>query len=252
MASKNKFTVHDDEIHISRDGWKELAFATYREDYFEELSSVTWTENKGYLKNNKFGLLHRYIMKKWYGEDIVQAMYEKGWVVDHMNNNGFDCRISNLEFLTKRYNVAKGQTVDVESNTMRYRIALNMFKDFTTGLYQINIGCNDPVNLCLEKEMSSQRIVALYLLYDCDYKIVINDAEEILLNYDLYGRVNLDKLHYVDYSYDSPLPIKFTEEEKDRAFVERDGKLILIIGNGKTFIRSLPYKKGWIPSKMKE
>lgn len=133
MPSKNKFSVHGEEIHISRDGWNKLASATYREDYFEELTRITWTEDNGYLKNGKFGLLHRYIMKKWYGEEVVQAMDVKGWIVDHMNNDGFDCRISNLEFLATRHNVAKGQTVDVESEKMRYHIALNMFKDFTTG-----------------------------------------------------------------------------------------------------------------------
>lgn len=40
-------------------------------------------------------------MEKWYGKETLDEMTEKGWVVDHMNNNGYDCRICNLEFLLK-------------------------------------------------------------------------------------------------------------------------------------------------------
>lgn len=252
MPSKNKFTVHGDVIHISRDEWNKLASTTYREDYFEELTSVTWTENRGYLTNGKFGLLHRYIMKKWYGEEVVQAMDAKGWIVDHMNNEGFDCTVSNLEFLASRHNVAKGQTLDVESKNMRHHIALNLFKDFSTGLYQISIGFNDPVYLLNEKEKTYQPINTLYLLYDRDYRIVINDAEQILLDYDLYKKVNITKLQCVEYDCKFPPKIELTEEEKDGGFVVRDGEIYLIIGNGKTFIHSAHYKKGWTPSKLNE
>lgn len=252
MPSKNKFSVHGEEIHISRDSWNKLASTTYREDYFQEITSVTWTEDKGYLKNGKFGLLHRYIMKKWYGEEVIQAMDVKGWIVDHMNNDGFDCRISNLEFLATRHNVAKGQTVDVESEKMRYHIALNMFKDFTTGLYQISIGFNDLVYLLNEKENTYQPINTLYLLYDCDYRIVINDAEQILLDYDLYKKVNLSKLQCLEYECKFPPTIEITEEEKNGACVERDGEIYMIIGNGKTFIHSAHYKKGWKPYQLNQ
>ena len=148
MASLNAFSRRDDEVQIYRDGWNAIAFTTYREDYYDELTSVTWTENKGYLVNSKLGALHRYIMLKWYGQEMLTEMTQQGWVVDHMNGDKFDCRVSNLEFLPTRHNVAKGQTVDVEADTLRRHIALSMFKDFETGLYQIHICCNDPISLC--------------------------------------------------------------------------------------------------------
>ena len=129
-----------------RSEWDQLAFASYREDYFEELSSHTWGLKKGYPYNAALGGgLHRYMMAKWYGEDVLAQFTEKGYVVDHMNNNHMDCQITNLEFLKKAYNTAKGQSFDVDSREMRSRIAVNIFKDFSTGLYQITIGCNDPI-----------------------------------------------------------------------------------------------------------
>lgn len=99
--SKNKFEIINNEIHITREGWPLIGLTTYREDYYKELSSKTWsltkpnsdTEDKGYLSNGTLGLLHRYIAGKWYGEDVLKNMTEKGYVVDHMNNNHVDCRI---------------------------------------------------------------------------------------------------------------------------------------------------------------
>lgn len=42
QKSKNRFEVNGDTITIMREGWDKLAFATYREDYFEELTTHTW------------------------------------------------------------------------------------------------------------------------------------------------------------------------------------------------------------------
>ena len=199
MPSKNTFEHRDEDIYIYGDGWKSVAVVTYKEDYYGELTSVTWTANKGYLSNRKLGMLHRYVMEKWYGKDVLDDMTQQGWVVDHMNNNGFDCRISNLEFLPKRYNVAKGQTVDVETERMRHHIALTMCKDFSTGFYQIHIGCNDQIALLNTETEESRLLARLKLLYDCDYKVVVNDALDILLNYEEYGKFEIEKLHCIDW-----------------------------------------------------
>lgn len=145
MNSKNAFEVKGDTIYISRPEWKELALATYREDYYPELSTHTWGIQNGYPSNQTLGGgLHRYMMAKWYGEDILKDMTERGFVVDHMNNNHMDCRICNLEFLKHNRNVAKGQYLDKEAKQQR-GIALSIFKDFKTGCYQITVGCNDTI-----------------------------------------------------------------------------------------------------------
>lgn len=256
LSSKNKFEICNDDIHIWGEEWDKLGFTTYRQDYYDELTGVTWTNNNGYLKNSKFGLLHRYIMKKWYGEEILQEMTNRGWIVDHMNNDGFDCRITNLEFLTSRHNVAKGQTFDVEANQMRNHIAINMFKDFTTNLYQISIGCNDPVYFIDEANKRMCPVNEIFLLYDCDYRLVINDAEQILLDYDLNKKIDIKKLKCIDFKYEIPPNINFTEQEieeiknSNRCFVERNGEIYMILGKG-VKIHSAHYKKGWTPSENK-
>ena len=170
-TSKNKFEIINDEIHISKEGWPLIGLTTYREDYYEELTSKTWTltkansetDDKGYLSNKTLGLLHRYIVAKWYGQDVLDTMTQKGFVVDHLNNNHTDCRISNLEFLKKAYNTAKGQAFDVDSKMMEHHIAVNIFKDFSTGCYQITIGCNDDI-VGETKDGKKYHITAIMLL----------------------------------------------------------------------------------------
>lgn len=247
MPSKNKFEVNGDTITILREGWPSLALATYRDDYYSELTRYTWTLNNGYPYNATLGGgLHRYMMSKWYGEDVLKSFTEKGYVVDHMNNNHMDCRVTNLEFLKKAYNTAKGQAFDVDAREMQYRIAVNIFKDFSTGCYQITIGCNDSIG-CKNAAGEIKWINDIKLLYNCDYSIVINDAENILRIYDTEGRIPISTLNACDARVNFAPDIVITEEEKDRAFVERDGQYYLVIGNGHTYLNAVHFDEGWKP-----
>lgn len=248
MPSKNKFKRNGNDIHILRKDWPKIAMTTYREDYYEELTSVTWTATKDYLINGRLGSLHRYIMGKWYGEEMLKTMTQQGWVVDHMNNDGFDCRISNLEFLPSKHNVAKGQTVDVETKELRHHIALTLCKDFSTGYYQIHIGCNDPISLCNEATGEVKSLAKLKLLYDCDYRIVITDAEKILLNYGLEGKFQISSLQCIDWKPEFFEMIRVSDEEKERPFIERDGVIYANIGNHIWF-HSSAAEEGWTPTK---
>ena len=63
--SKNIFNIMNDTIYISRTEWDFMACATVREDYLEEIQSVTWSLNGGrYLYNSKLGYLHSYIIEE--------------------------------------------------------------------------------------------------------------------------------------------------------------------------------------------
>lgn len=241
--SKNTFSVNGDIISIMRDEWDALALATYREDYYEELTQHTWYLNDGYPYNQSLGGgLHRYMMAKWYGEDVLSDMTARGFVVDHMNNNHMDCCISNLEFLKHNRNVAKGQYFDKEAEYLRQRIAVTMFKDFKTGYYQITIGCNAPI--CSN---DGRFINAIKLLYTTPYSQVVLDAEKILTQYDEERRISLGNLDFCDKRITFSPNIELTEEEQNQAVVMRDGIPYIVIGNGKTFIHSIHYDENWEP-----
>lgn len=181
------------------------------------------------------------MMAKWYGDDVLRDLTEKGYVVDHM-----DCRISNLEFLKYNRNVAKGMYLDKESKHMRYRLAVSLFKDFSIGCYQITIGCNDHI---VTKDSTEQEhhINAIKLLYNCDYSLVVLDAEAILTEYEAAGKFSIANLHCFDKRIEEAVDIKLTDEEKNQAFVIRDGVPYLVIGNGKSFLNSIRYEAGWLP-----
>ena len=243
---KNTFTVRDNRIYIWRDGWTHLAIVDYRADYIDEIKSVTWRENNGYVYCNKFGYLHRYIMKKWYGEDLFDEMTQNGWVIDHMNNNKFDCCISNLEFLAKNYNTAKGQTTDVEIERMRHNIAVTLCKDFQTGYYQVYIGCNDRILFVNKNTGEKKPLGVLKLLYNCNYKLVINDVDRILISYSENKQFSLDSLHYCDFKADFCEMVTLKEEEYGCPIIERDGEYYFVPGNG-VWLHSTSVDEGWSP-----
>lgn len=199
---------------IYRAGWKQVATTTIRPDYEDELKNATWTINKGYLTNGKLGSLHSYIIKKWYGEDVYRKMLDNGFIVEHMDGNKLNCQIENLCFLGRCENVAKGQTLDKYSFDKSY-IALNLFKDFYTQLYQISISFNYPAILVCNG-IEGAVIDLAYLLYNEDYEWVINDATHILLEYKKYKTFSPKKLNYVDYhiegAYGKPCSIEKYEE----------------------------------------
>ena len=244
--SNNTFEVHNDEIWIMREGWKQAALATYREDYYNEITTHSWSLNAGgYPCNTALGgTLHRYIISKWYGEEVLKEMTQKGYIVEHMNNNHMDCRISNLEFMKSNRNRAKGQYFDKESKELRNQIAVNIFKDFSTNNYQITIGCNANIKH-LNEAGEEKNVNVIKLLYNCAYSIVVLDAEQILTQYDEQGQFDLRNMNCIDYKIIEAPDIILSEEEKDKVMIERDGHQYLVIGNGKNYLYSINFDKGW-------
>ena len=80
MSSKNTFDFRGDEIRISREGWDKTAVVTSNEEYNDTITNVTWTKKEDYLYNSKLGYLHRYVMKIWYGDTVIQEMDKKDYI----------------------------------------------------------------------------------------------------------------------------------------------------------------------------
>lgn len=245
MKSNCEFRINGDDVTIYRRDRNEIMFTTYRTDYWEELSSQTWRINKqGYPESSKLGTLHRYIMGKWYGEEVLAELTSKGYVVDHLDNDHNNCTISNLEFLKKDYNTSKGQWLDKQTKELKQRFALAIYKDFRTNCYQITIGMNDPV---VRKDEEGEHFVgSVKFLYTSDYPIVIKDAEMMLLDLERV-QFNPEKYNAVSIRvYDCPT-IELTEDEMNKAVVMREGKTYAVIGNGMTYIYKIAPDRDWMP-----
>lgn len=197
--SKNTFSISGNTLYISHPEWDFIAQATVRDDYIDEIQSVTWgLRNDRYPYNAKLGTLHSYVMKQWYGKELCAEMKAKGFVIDHMDNKSHNCCIDNLSFLSDSYNKAKGMTFDKENQDKSF-IALTLCRDFETELYQITIAFNYPATLIL-KDFEHPAIIELaYLLYEGDYRTVIADALDILLEYKSDYTFQPEKLRTIDY-----------------------------------------------------
>jgi len=236
--SKNKFSVIDNTIYISRPEWNFIAQATIRDDYVDEIKSATWGLQKNrYPHNARLGTLHSYVMKKWYGEEICNEMKEKGFVIDHMDNESHNCCIDNLYFLAEAYNKAKGMTFDKENKDKRF-IALTISRDFDTKLFQITISFNYPATLQLEGFEPPAVVELAYLLYEGDYRSVIADAQDILMDYKSHYIFRPEKLRAIDYHIEGCIgkapPPEIHEEYLSGTH-----------GHGVIYFNRLAPQKGW-------
>ena len=106
-------------------------------------------------------------------------------------------------------------TVDKMSSDKSH-IALSMFKDFDTKLFQITIFFNYPAKLILSNLERPAALELAFFLYDCEYEMVINDARAILYDYRRDFSFAPEKLHCIDYhmegSYGTPIPVEYFDE----------------------------------------
>ena len=88
---------------------------------------------------------------------------------------------------------------------------------------------------------------SIKLLYDSKYPMVVLDAEKILTEYTDEHTITLSNLSSCRMHLDYAPNLDLADEEKEQAFVIRNGELFLVVGNGKTYINSVNYDEGWTP-----
>lgn len=242
--SKNKFEIHGDIIYISHPNWNFIASATIRDDYLDEIQNVTWCKNGDYLYSNKLKkYLHIYIMRKWYGDKCYEKMSSEDYVVDHMDNNGYNCCINNLCFLTNDENKAKGMTVDKLSKEKVY-LALSLYKDFSTQLYQMTLFFNYSAVAKISKLRSPAVIELAYLLYDREYELILNDARKVLYDYRRDYSFEPEKLNFIDYHIEGRYGYHCSKEKYDDYVSGKHNQ-------GVCFMIKVAPIKNWLPDDKK-
>lgn len=237
MPKEDQKVTHDNnKITIYRPSFKSLSFATYDEDLFKKISSVTWSvtrseSGKEYLTSSRYGLLHQLVFSHFYGEDVLQEAYRNNYVIDHLDNNGYECVYENLALIPRKENSAKGLTYDIERKEAIDKYSINITRDMDTGEFQVSVIFNQGANLFLNNEEIP--VYILYFRYGIDFKTAFIDARSILNDLNNTGRINLVNLRNIDFDYRRAKKIVATREEIEAGFTMIDGELAIIQGSPK-------------------
>lgn len=239
MPAKDQRVTHDGKtITISRPTFKCLAFVTYTEDLYNMVVSTTWTRvtsdtGKEYLKSVKYGFLHQLVINYFYGVDVLNEAYKNNYVIDHLDNNGYECTYENLTLIPKNENSAKGLTYDIERAESIHKYAINITKDFDTGEFQISVAFNQRANIKIEDEIVP--LATLYLRYGTDYKTAFIDARSILNDLNNNGSLNISNLHHNGLDYKKAEVVFATHEQIASGLVIKDGQIYGIQGSQHIF-----------------
>jgi len=253
-------SVYNEKIAISIKGMSKLAFVNYTDELFEIVKSAKFRvpctskqiESYKYPHSNEYKKdLHQIVFDYYFGEDIRKKAYGSGYIIEHLDNDGFNCDISNLFILKKVKNTYKGWNFDIEAQKALPVIGLRIYHILSNRTFQITIAFNQSfINFNSEKVLST-----IKLLYDYNYEIVLQDAEQILESIIETGNVNFNSwkelYRYKDINISYQEDIKLTEDEKKQVcgtLIERNGKYFLLLGQSEDsigLINSIPYEKDW-------
>jgi len=187
-------------------------------------------------------------MLLWYGVERFKEAYTEEIIIEHHDNNAFNCLIENLSFAPNSVNLAKAHLYDKERKKALPVAGINFFKDFKSQRYQITIGFNEVFFGKIDDEPVF--LTTLHLLYEDDFRIVYQDVS--LLTYQLmeYKRFDLNQLNHVGYDYrEAPFVIPIANEDQELPELpvwieEEDGELLFVINPRKGhFLKSVAAKK---------
>lgn len=239
---KLNVTFDEHRIYFKNEDGGFLGYTTFEADLIDKLLQVNWfvsdkdinEKNKTYIKTHskklgKYKALHQIVMIHWYGLERFEEVKEKGFIVEHHDNDAFNCLIENLSFASNDVNLAKAHTYDKERKISLPNVAINFFKDFKSKKYQITLGFNKEYFLSLAEDTKS--LTSLKLLYEDDFRNVFNDASNLLYNLTEYKKFDLNKLQYIDYSYTETIYIQPDSDGTIPLFVEVDGKWAIVLSD---------------------
>ncbi|MEY2363830.1 hypothetical protein R6U76_16495 [Lysinibacillus capsici] len=252
--------VWNDKISINIIGTKKLAFVDYTPEMYDLIRNARFRipETADTIANYKYPYsneykktLHQISFDFYFGEELRKDAYSKGYIIEHLDNDGFNCSISNLFLLKKIKNTYKGWHFDKVIDNSKHIAALRIYHIFENKTFQIAIAFNE----IYRNNHSGKTLDKIRLLYSYNYEIVLQDAELIIealsnrenINFERWKEIYRFKDIRVDYEHE----IELTEEEKQQppgSLVFRDGHCYLLVGITDTsvgLITSIPYDKDW-------
>jgi hypothetical protein len=188
---KLEITHENGKIYLRFTGpdFDKAGITDYTDDLWQIINTAKWRVKGRYIYSGQRSL-HRVVMEYWYGNECCEKMDEKEFVIDHIDNDGFNCLYENLEFLTRIKNWHyKGNYYDKERSKKSSIAAVNIFKNKSGNEFQITIGFNVPFH-----DSQGQAISKAFFAYDTpDYDLVLSDAV-LLVESVGKGQINIQHL----------------------------------------------------------
>lgn len=227
-----------------------LAFTDYTAEVWEVVSTINWYVDERkiikkektyiYTGSKKFGdfkKLHQIVMLLWYGEKEVQSAYQRRFIIEHHNNDAFDCRISNLSFATNDLNLTKAHSFDKNQPKLLQHAGVNFYKDFETQQYQITIAFTKDYILSID----GKRVLvdSIFLLYEDNFRIVYTDANRIVDELLENEQIDFKLLSYINYSFKEGkfyIPKNDEKVEGIQFITDENGNSVLVVGKDAEFI----------------
>lgn len=247
--------VANDRIYFKSEYANKLGYTNYEEELWQQIKHRKWhpTKNsKGQYKyiQSQDRSLHQVVIDFYFGEEVRLEAYKNKYIIEHLDNDGFNCEISNLYFLLDVRNTYKGWYFDKKVVESLPIVAMSIFHIIDNHTFQISIG----FNAAFVNGQTGKYIQNLKLLYNCDYWTVLQDAErmldEIVMN-SSFGLASFKKMYrFNDYKITYCPELELTEEEKSLpsgSAILRDGE-VYILNKGefeKFHILKPYYEKEW-------
>jgi hypothetical protein len=173
-----KITHENDKIYLrfTTSEFDKVGVVDYTNDLWQMIRTAKWRTDKNYIYSGKESL-HRLVMEYWYGKEHCKQKIKSGSVIDHIDNDGFNCTYENLEFLDRIKNwTYKGQYYDRKRSKATSIAAIHIFKNKSGDRFQITIGFNVPFY-----NSQGQAISKAFLAYNTlDYDLVLSDAVQLV------------------------------------------------------------------------
>lgn len=252
--------VWNDKISINIIGLKKLAFVDYTPEMYDLIRKARFRipnteeaiEDYKYLYSNEYNKsLHQISFDYYFGEELRKEAYSKGYIIEHLDNDGFNCSISNLFLLKKIKNTYKGWNFDKVVDNSKHIAALRIYHVLENRTFQITIAFNE----LYRNDHIGKSLDKIRLLYSYNYEIVLQDAEQIIEAISNRENINIERwkeiYRFKDIRIEYAPELQLTEEEKQQppgSIVIRDGQYYLLVGKTDTsvgLVTSIPYDKNW-------
>lgn len=214
-----KTYILNDKIYFLCEGVNMLGSTNYTEELWNEIEERVWHPTKDNSGKYKYiqaadKSLHQLVVDYYFGEEERMKFYEKDYIIEHLDNNGFNCEISNLYFLLKIKNTYKGWYFDKKVNESLPIMAMAIYHIISNHTFQISI----RFNTIFIGQGTDRILQSVFFLYEENYEIVLQDAENMMerITKDLQFSIEdfNARYRYKKISFEYSPDILFTEEEK--------------------------------------